>query len=141
MCSQSTVSQKKYQGCHFLPFHLFNFLTITFFKVFSSFNQFLGASYLILGAGLVVKASCQIILYSSWFPILIFKFNFAISSLSNFLRKVQLKWFHFKYLTYYWISNHGNYFLTNQTKPFWTFFLVVKFQTFCPSRIFTILSY
>ena len=116
-------------------------LNNTFFKVFSSFNQFLGASYLILGAGLVVKASCQIILYFSWFPILIFKFNFAISSLSNFLRKVQLKWFHFKYLTYYWSSNHGNYFLTNQTKPFWTFFLVVKFQTFCPGKIFTIPSF
>ena len=68
------------------------------------FNQCLGASYLILGAGLVVKASCcQIILYIlhfARFPILIFKFNFAISSFGNFLRNVQLKWFHFKYLSH-----------------------------------------
>ena len=68
------------------------------------FNQCLGTSYLILGAGLVVKASyCQIILYIlhfARFPILIFKFNFAISSFGNFLRNVQLKWFHFKYLSH-----------------------------------------
>ena len=38
-CSQSTVSQKNHQGSHFLPFHLFNFLTFTFFKVFSSSFQ------------------------------------------------------------------------------------------------------
>ena len=31
-CSQSTVSQKNYQGSHFLPFHLFNFLTFTFLQ-------------------------------------------------------------------------------------------------------------
>ena len=96
LCSQSTVSQKNYQGSHFLPFHLFNFLTFTFFKVFSSsFQSMFRASYLILGAGLVVKASCcQIILYIlhfARFPILIFKFNFAISSFGNFLRNVQLK--------------------------------------------------
>ena len=96
LCSQSTVSQKNYQGSHFLPFHLFNFLTFTFFKVFSSsFQSMFRASYLILGAGLVVKASCcQIILYIlhfAQFPILIFKFNFAISSFGNFLRNVQLK--------------------------------------------------
>ena len=96
LCSQSTVSQKNYQGSHFLPFHLFNFLTFTFFKVFSSsFQSMFRASYLILGAGLVVKASCcQIILYIlhfARFPILIFKFNFAISTFSNFLRNVQLK--------------------------------------------------
>ena len=65
------------------------------------FNQCLGASYLILGAGLVVKASCcQIILYIlhfARFPILIFKINFAISAFGNFLRNVQLKWFHFNH--------------------------------------------
>ena len=59
------------------------------------FNQCLGASYLILGAGLVIKASCcQIILYIlhfARFPILIFKINFAISAFGNFLRNVQLK--------------------------------------------------
>ena len=94
-CSQSTVSQKNYQSSHFLPLHLFNFLTFIFFQSRLLFNQCLGASYLILGAGLVVKASCcQIILYIlhfARFPILIFKFNFAISSFGNFLRNVQLK--------------------------------------------------
>ena len=82
-------------------------LNIYFFSKFFlllPFNQCLGASYLILGAGLVVKASCcQIILYIlhfARFPILIFKFNFAISSFGNFLRNVQLKWFHFKYLSH-----------------------------------------
>ena len=59
------------------------------------FNQCLGASYLTLGEGLVVKASCcQIILYIlhfARFPILIFKFNFAISTFGNLLRNVQLK--------------------------------------------------
>ena len=103
-CSQSTVSQKNHQGSHFLPFHLFNFSTFTFFKVFSSFFQCLGASYLMLGTGPVAKASCsQIILYIlhfARFPILIFKFNFAISSFSNFLRNVKLKWFHFIYLSH-----------------------------------------
>ena len=38
LCSQSTVSQKNYQGSHFLPIHLFNILTFTF-KVFSSSFQ------------------------------------------------------------------------------------------------------
>ena len=38
-CSQSTVIQENYQGSHFLPSHLFNFLTFTFFKVFSSSFQ------------------------------------------------------------------------------------------------------
>ena len=59
------------------------------------FNQCLGVSYLILGGGLIVIASCcQIILYIlhfAQFPILIFKFSFAISSFGNFLRNVQLK--------------------------------------------------
>ena len=67
-------------------------------------NKSLGASYRILGAVLVVKVSrCQIILdilHFAQFPILIFKFNFAISSFGNFLRNVQLKWFHFKYLSH-----------------------------------------
>ena len=87
------------------------------------FNQCLGASYLILGAGLVVKASCcQIILYIlhfARFPILIFKFNFAISTFGNFLRNVQFKWFHFKYLshptesvimaTIFWQTKHDHF--------------------------------
>ena len=59
------------------------------------FNQCLGASYLILGAGLVVKAPCcQITLYIlhfAQFAIPIFKSNFAISSFGNFLRNVQLE--------------------------------------------------
>ena len=71
--SQSTVSLKNYQGSYFLPFHLFNFLTFTYFQSFLlPFNQCLGASYLILGAGLVIKAfCCQIILYiyASFCPI------------------------------------------------------------------------
>ena len=29
---ESTVSQKHYQGSYFLPFHLFNFLTFTYFQ-------------------------------------------------------------------------------------------------------------
>ena len=96
LCSQSTVSQKNYQGSHFLPFHLFNFLTFTFFKVFSSsFQSMFRGLISDIGGGLVVKASCcQIILYIlhfARFPILIFKFNFAISSFGNFLRNVQLK--------------------------------------------------
>ena len=95
-CSQSTVSQKNHQGSHFLPFHLFNFLTFTFFKVFSSsFQSMFRGLISDIGGGLVVKASCcQIILYIlhfARFPILIFKFNFAISSFGNFLRNVQLK--------------------------------------------------
>ena len=103
LCSQSTVSQKSYQGIHFLPFHLFNFVTCTFFKVFSSSFQLMFRGLIsYIGGGLVVKASCyQIILYIlhfAWFLILIFKFNFAISSFGNCLRNAQVKWFHFKYL-------------------------------------------
>ena len=94
-CSQSTVSQKNYQGSHFLPFHLFNFLTFTFFKVFSSSFQSM--------------------------------FRGLISDIGG--------------RSCYQVSKHGNYFLTNQAKPFLTFFLVVKFQTFGPCWIFTVLSY
>ena len=95
-CSQSTVSHKNDQGSHFLPFHLFNFLIFTFSKSFLlPFNQCLRVSYLILGAGLAVKASCcQITLYIlhfAQFPIPIFKFNFAVPSFGNFLRNVQLE--------------------------------------------------
>ena len=72
------------------------------------FNQCLGASYLILGAGqsmilskcLAVKLYIIYILYFARFPTLIFKINFAISAFSNFLRDVQLKWFHFDHPTY-----------------------------------------
>ena len=66
------------------------------------FNQCLGASYLIFGAGQsmilskrLVKLYIIYILYFARFPTLIFKINFAISAFSNFLRNVQLKWFHF----------------------------------------------
>ena len=49
----------------------------------------------------IVKASCcQVILYIlhfARFPILISKINFAISAFGNFLRNVQLKWFHFNH--------------------------------------------
>ena len=74
-----------------------------FFKVFSSSFQLMFRGLIsYIGGGLVVKASCyQIILYIlhfAWFLILIFKFNFAISSFGNCLRNAQLKWFHFKYL-------------------------------------------
>ena len=97
-CSQSTVSQKNYQGSHFLPFHLFNFLTFIFFKVFSSsFQSMFRGLISDIGGG----SCCQVVLYIlhfAWFPILIFKFNFVMSSFDNFLRNVQLKWFHFKYL-------------------------------------------
>ena len=100
LCSQSTVSQKNYQGSHFLPFHLFNFLTFTFFKVFSSSFQ---SMFRGLISDIGGRSCCQITLYIlhfAQFPILIFKFNFAISSFGNFLRNVQLKWFHFKYLSH-----------------------------------------
>ena len=66
-------------------------LNIYFFSksVLLHFNQCLGTSYLILGAGIVVKASCcQIILYIIDFAgllILIFKINFAISTFGNLL--------------------------------------------------------
>ena len=92
---------KNFQGSHFLPFYLFNFLTFTFFQsLLLSFNQCLGVSYLILGTGLVKASCCQIILYIlhfARFPILIFKINFAISIFGNFLRNVQLKWSLFKH--------------------------------------------
>ena len=99
-CSQSTVSQKKHQGSHFSPFHSFNFLTFTFFKVFSSSFQ---SMFRDLISDIGGRSCCQITLYIlhfAQFPILIFKFNFAISSFGNFLRNVQLKWFHFKYLSH-----------------------------------------
>ena len=98
-CSQSTVSQKNYLGSHFLPFHLFNFLTFIFFKVFSSSFQ---SMFRGLISDIGGRSCCQITLYIlhfAWFPIPIFKFNFAISSYGNFLRNVQLEWFHFKYLS------------------------------------------
>ena len=83
-CSQSTVSQKNYQDSHFLPFHLFNFLTFIFFKVFSfSFQSMLRGLISDIGAGLVKASCCQITLYIlhfAWFPIPNFKFNFAIST-------------------------------------------------------------
>ena len=106
------------------------------------FNQCLGVTYLILGAGLVVKASrCQIILYIlhfARFAILISKFNFAMSTFSNFLRNVQLKWYHFKYLsdTTESVSMAIIFWQTEQNH-----FFVVKFQTLCPCRIFTILFF
>ena len=121
-------------------------LNTYFFQRLLPFNQCLGVSYLTLGEGLVVKASCcQIILYIlhfARFPILIFKFNFAISSFGNFLRNVQLKWFHFKYLSHTTESViMAIIFWQTKQNHFELFFLVVKFQTFCPCRIFTILSY
>ena len=105
-------------------------LNIYFFSksVLLHFNQCLGTSYLILGAGIVVKASCcQIILYIIDFAgllILIFKINFAISTFGNLLRNVQLKLFHFKSLTFYRISTQGN-FILKKTKhnDFELFFL------------------
>ena len=52
----------------------------------------------------IVKASCsQVIFYIfhfAQFPILISKINFAISAFGNFLRNVQLKWFHFNHLSH-----------------------------------------
>ena len=61
-CSQSTVSQKNYQDSHFLPFHLFNFLTFIFFKVFSfSFQSMLRGLISDIGG-----RSCQSILLSNY---------------------------------------------------------------------------
>ena len=108
------------------------------------FNQCLEVSYLISCAGLVVKASCcQIILYIlhfARFPILIFKINFAISIFGNFLRNVQLKWSLFKHRSHTTESVLMAIIFWQTKQPFWTFFLIVKFQTFCPWRSFTILS-
>ena len=92
-CSQSTVSQKKHQGSHFSPFHSFNFLTFTFFKVFSSSFQsmFRKTSHLIFRAGLAIKASCcQIILYTSFYTIsnTNFQIKFCNIKFGNFLRNV-----------------------------------------------------
>ena len=146
-CSQSTVSQKNYQGSHFLPFHLFNFLTFIFFKVFSSsFQSMFRGLISDIGGGLVVKASCcQIILYIlhfARFPILIFKINFAISIFGNFLRNVQLKWSLFKHRSHTTESVlMAIIFWQTKQNHFELFFLVLKFQTFCLCRIFTILSY
>ena len=96
-CSQCTVSQKNYQGSKFLPFYLLDFLNFFFFKVLSSSFQ---SMFRELISDIGGRSCCQIILYRlhfAWFPILIFKVNFAISTFGNFLRNVQLKWFHFKH--------------------------------------------
>ena len=74
--SQSTVSQKNCQGSHFLPFHLFDFLTFTFLQksFLLPFNQCLSVSSDIGGRSCYLKASrCQIMLYVrhfARFPIL-----------------------------------------------------------------------
>ena len=83
---------KKLARQSLFTFSFVQLLNIYFFSksFLIPFNQCLGASYLTLGAGLVVKASCcQIILYIlhfARFPIVIFKFNFTISRFGNFLR-------------------------------------------------------
>ena len=110
-------------------------LNIYFFSksFFLPFNQYLGASYLILRAGLVVKVSCcQIILYIlhfALFPILIFKITFAISTFSNFLRNVQLKWFHFKHRSHTteWVLIAIVFWQTEQNH-FEFFFLLQSFK-------------
>ena len=63
LCSQSTVSQKNYQGGHFLPFHLFNFLTFTFFKVFSSSFQ---SMFRGLISDIGGRSCCQSVLLSNY---------------------------------------------------------------------------
>ena len=63
LCSQSTVSQKNYQGSHFLPFHLFNFLTFTFFKVFSSSFQ---SMFRGLISDIGGRSCCQSVLLSNY---------------------------------------------------------------------------
>ena len=75
----------------FYPFYFFNFLTFTFFKVFSSSFQ---SMFRGLISDIGGRSCCQITLYIlhfAQFPILIFKFNFAISSFGNFLKNVQLE--------------------------------------------------
>ena len=62
-CSQFTVSQKNYQDSHFLPFHFFNFLTFTFFKVFSSSFQSLFRGLLSDTGG---RSCCQSVLLSNY---------------------------------------------------------------------------
>ena len=86
---------------------------------------------------LVVKLHFYI-LYSARLAIPISKINFEISTFSNFLRDVQLKWFHFKHRSHTTESVLMTIFSDEPTKPFWTFFLVLKFQTFCPCKIFKI---
>ena len=107
LCSQSAGSQKNYQGSHFLyPFICSTSKHLLFFRVFSSSSFQSMFRRLISDIGGmskrdIVKASCcQVILYIlhfARFPILIFKINFAISAFGNFLRNVQLKWFHFNH--------------------------------------------
>ena len=62
-CSQSTASQKNYQGSHFLPFHLFNFLTFIFFKVFSSSFQ---SMFRGLISDIGGRSCCQSVLLSNY---------------------------------------------------------------------------
>ena len=62
-CSQSTVSQKNYQGSYFLPFYLFNFLTFSFFKVFSSSFQSMFRGLISDIAG---RSCCQSVLLSNY---------------------------------------------------------------------------
>ena len=62
-CSQSTVSHKNDQGSHFLPFHLFNFLIFTFFKVFSSSFQ---SMFKGLISDIGGRSCCQSILLSNY---------------------------------------------------------------------------
>ena len=96
-------------------------LNIYFFSKSSSFQSMFRGLISDIGG----RSCCQITLYIlhfAQFPILIFKFNFAISSFGNFLRNVQLKWFHFKYLSHttesvsmaiiFWQTkqNHFNFF-------------------------------
>ena len=97
-CQSKKLSRQSLFTLLFVPLFKIYFFSKSFLLPFS---QCLGASYLKLGAGLAVKASCsQIIFYIlhfAQFAILIFKINFAISTFGNFLRNVQLKWFHFKH--------------------------------------------
>ena len=79
-----------------------------------------------------------LILYSARLAKPIFKINFTISTFGNFLRDVQLKWFHFK---------HGSHttelllmaiiFWQTEQNHFENFFSCRKF---CPCRIFKIFS-
>ena len=103
-----------------------------------NFNQsYIRLSY---GDGIFSKPNCLVvilyflILYSARLAKPIFKINFAISTFGNFLRDVQLKWFHFK---------HGSHttelllmaiiFWQTKQNHFENFYSCRKF---CPCRIF-----
>ena len=142
-----------YQSKKWLRKSLFTLLFVQFFNIYFFFNVF-SSSFQSMFKGLLSvtggRSCCQrvlllnihYILHFARFPIPIFKISFAISTFDDFLRYVQPKWFYFKHRSRT-IESVLMAIIFWQTKQnhFELFFLVVKSQTFCLCRIFTILSY